>query len=45
MKILLIFDEGFPIEQVKFLHLLRQKSKFIKFDHHKSDFSLKSGLD
>jgi hypothetical protein len=44
MKILLLFDEGFPVDQDKLMRLLQQNSKFIKFDLNKSKFSLAPGL-
>ncbi len=44
MKILLVFDDKFPVDKDKVIHLLRQKSKFIKFELYKSKFSLTSGL-
>jgi hypothetical protein len=44
MKILLVFDDKFPVDTTKLIHLLQQKSKFIKFDLYESKFSLTSGL-
>jgi hypothetical protein len=44
MKILLVFDDKFPVDKNKLIHLLQQKSQFIKFDLYKSKFSLPSGL-
>jgi hypothetical protein len=44
MKVLLIFDNKFPVDQDKLVRLLQQKSKFIKFDLLKSKFALESGL-
>ena len=44
MKVLLIFDDKFPVERDKLIKLAQQKSKFIKFDLHKSKFALPAGL-
>jgi len=44
MKILLLFDDKFPVDKDKLTRLLQQKSKAIKFDLHKSKFSLAPGL-
>ncbi len=44
MRILLVFDDEFPIDKEKLIDLLRRTSKFIKFDVAKSELSLPSGL-
>lgn len=44
MRILLLFDETFPIDQAKLLALLQQKSKSIRFGLYKSKFRLRPGL-
>jgi hypothetical protein len=44
MKILLLFDEDFPVDGTKLLDLLKQKSKFLRFDLYKAKFSLTSPL-
>jgi len=44
MRILLLFDDEFPVDLDKLIHLLQQKSKFIQFDLNKSKFSLAPGL-
>lgn len=44
MKILLVFDDKFPVDKEKLIHLLQQKSTFLKFNLYKSKFSLPSGL-
>lgn len=45
MRILLLFDGKFPVDDKdKLIHLLQQKSNFIKFDLGKSQFSLGPGL-
>lgn len=44
MKILLVFDERLTVDKDKLIHLLHQKSKFIKFDLYQSKFFLPSGL-
>jgi len=44
MRILLLFDDGFPVAKDKLIRLLQQKSKSVKFDLFESEFSLPSGL-
>lgn len=44
MKILLIFDDGFPVDKEKLINLLQRKSKFLKFDLAETKFSLPKGL-
>ncbi len=44
MRILLVFDDEFPLDKEKLLALLNQASKFIKFVLHSSEFHLPSGL-
>ena len=44
MKILLVFDDKFPVDKDKLIDLLRQKSKCVTFEIYRSKFSLASGL-
>src|ERR1700730_7489956 len=44
MTILLLFDDEFPVDLDKWIHLLQQKSRFIQFALNKSKFSLAPGL-
>jgi hypothetical protein len=44
MKILLAFDDTFPVDTDKLTKLVQQKSKFLKFDLYKGKFTLPSGL-
>jgi len=44
MKILLTFDDKFPVDQEKLIGFLKSKSKSIKFDLNKGKYSLKPGL-
>lgn len=44
MKILLVFDDQFPVDKDKLIKLVQAKSEFIKFDLHQVKLSLVSGL-
>lgn len=44
MKVLLAFDNGFPIDKDNLINLLQKKSKFIEFDLYTDKFALPSGL-
>lgn len=44
MKILLVFDDKFPIDKEKLVKLVQEKSIFIQFDLYTDKFALPSGL-
>lgn len=44
MKILLVFEDKFPIDKEKFIKLIQEKSKFIEVELYASKFVLQNGL-
>jgi hypothetical protein len=44
MKILLVFDDKFPIDQDNFIALLKKKTKSLSFEVFDGKFILESGL-